>query len=172
MEYQRRLQPSATSPAADATLLERQMGKVRQGMARLIDSYAEGVIEKSEFDPRIARLRQRLSKLDEEVRRLQDEAQLQVNLQLLVGRLEEFADKVKAGLVEADWLLRRTIIRALVKRVEVGMDAVTVVFRVTPGPFVPTPEEGVLPHCRESRSSSVMVHASDGGPHAWLLVNS
>jgi len=120
-------------------------------MARLIDSYTEGVIEKSEFEPRIARLRQRVDKLDEEVQRLQDEAHLQADLRLLVGRLEEFAGQVKDGLAEADWLTRRTIIRALVKRVEIGQDAVTVVFRVTPDPFAPTPEEGVLLHCGRSR---------------------
>jgi site-specific DNA recombinase len=150
-EYQRRLQPTASAQAADAVLLERQRGKLRQEMARLIDSYTEGVIEKSEFEPRIARLRQRVDKLDEEVQRLQDEAHLQADLRLLVGRLEEFADQVKDGLAEADWQRRRTIIRALVKRVEIGQDAVTVVFRVTPDPFAPTPEEGVLLHCGRSR---------------------
>lgn len=149
-EYQRRLLPTATAQAADAVVLERQMGKLRQGIARLIDSYAEGMIEKSEFEPRITRLRQRLAKTDEEVHRLEEEAALQANLQLMVGCLEEFADTVKESLTEADWLLRRTIIRALVKRVDIDLNAVTVVFRVVPDPFVSTPEEGVLLHCRKS----------------------
>src|SRR5258708_458836 len=41
--------------------LDRQSATLRRGIERLIDSYAEGVIEKSEFTPRIAGLKQRLS---------------------------------------------------------------------------------------------------------------
>ena len=45
--------------------LDAQIGKLRQGLARLIDSYAEGLIDKQEFEPRITRLRQRLTALEQ-----------------------------------------------------------------------------------------------------------
>ncbi|MER8837013.1 hypothetical protein [Mesorhizobium sp. M0909] len=41
------------------------MATLRRGIGRLIDSYAEGVIDKAEFEPRIAGLKQRLSQLQE-----------------------------------------------------------------------------------------------------------
>ena len=40
-EYRRRLQPHEPARGTEYTLLEAQLGKLRQGLARLIDSYAE-----------------------------------------------------------------------------------------------------------------------------------
>ena len=74
--------------------MEAQIGKLRQGVARLIDSYAEGLIDKDEFEPRITRLRQRLARLEEQRQAGADEAALQTELQLIIGRLEDFATKV------------------------------------------------------------------------------
>jgi site-specific DNA recombinase len=147
-EYQRRLDPPVN--AADETLkgLETTTRKLRQGLARLIDSYAEGVIEKGEFEPRVVRLRERIAGLELQGRQLQSEASLQAELRLIVGRLEDFASQVKTDLAEADWNMRREIIRALVKRVEVGMEEVKVVFRVGPDPFSLAPDGGLLPDCR------------------------
>jgi len=36
-------------PSLSKSCLETQIGKLRRGMARLIDSYAEGLIDKQEF---------------------------------------------------------------------------------------------------------------------------
>ena len=65
-EYQRRLQTTTAGTHQVQATLEAQLGKVRQGLARLIDSYAEGLLEKHEFEPRITRLRQRLTQLEEQ----------------------------------------------------------------------------------------------------------
>ena len=127
--------------------VERQLGKLRQGLARLIDSYAEGLIEKAEFEPRIGRLRQRIAALEEQAQQLAQAETLQDDLRVIIGRLDEFAERVKGGLAEADWPTRRELIRALVKRVEIGQDEVNVVFRVSPDPFVERPDRGVLQHC-------------------------
>ncbi len=73
-------------------------------------------------------------------------------LDKVLGRLDEFAARIKTGLHEADWLTRREIIRALVKRVEIDQEQVRVVFRVNPPPHAPQPpsEKDVqsLQHCR------------------------
>ena len=126
------------------------IGQLRQGVARLIDSYADGLIDKHEFEPRITRLRQRLARLEEQRQALTDEAALQTELQLIIGRLEEFAAKVHDGLEEADWASQRDLIRALVKRVEVARDQVNIVFRIDPYPAESDPEKKSLPLCRES----------------------
>jgi site-specific DNA recombinase len=128
----------------DLASIETRIGKVRRGIARLIDSYAEGLIEKQEFEPRISRLRQRLADLQGQAQQITDEMAHQVELRLIISRLEEFAMKVRDGLDEADWLTKRELIRTLVKRVEIDKEEVNVVFRVTPVPFDLSPERGSL----------------------------
>ncbi len=157
-EYQRRLQaPTAGTRQAQAPI-ETQLGKVRQGLARLIDSYAEGLLEKHEFEPRITRLRQRIAALEEQRQQLLDEAAFQTELHLIIGRLEDFATKLHAGLDEADWLRKREMIRTLVKRVEVTQDQVNVVFRVDSYPGEANPEKKSLQLCRGSSEPPVSQH--------------
>src|SRR6266851_4608948 len=145
-EYRQRLAPT-DDQAADQTALDQQRTKLCHGLARLIDSYAEGFLEKHEFESRIIRQRERLATLDEQARQLADTASLQHELRLLIGRLEDFAAQVEDGLEAADWLTRREIIRTLVSRVEIDHTQVNVVFRVPPDPFVASPSGGVLQHC-------------------------
>lgn len=167
-EYQRRLQPPAPHrPGQDQTSLEAQLAKRRQGGARLIDSYTEGWIDKHEFEPRLARLRQQMVDLEEQIRQLQEEATLAAELHMVVGRLEVFAAQMKSKLDEGDWLLRREVIRTLVKRVEVDHEQVRVVFRVPPDPFVPHPEQDVLPHCRRGDLTTARQHRAP-----WIGANS
>jgi site-specific DNA recombinase len=149
-EYRRRLHPHAHARRHDLTTVEGQLGRLRQGLARLIDSYAEGLIEKREFEPRITHLRQRVTKLEEQAHQLADEAALHTELQLIIGRLADFAAQVKDRLEEADWTSRRELIRALVKRVDVDDDQVHVVFRVDQRPGDPSPEKKSLQLCRGS----------------------
>ena len=145
-EYQRRLH-TPRQDRDDLNLLQAQMAKVRQGIARLIDTYAEGFIEKPEFEPRIRHLRQRLTDLEQKAQALTDEAARQAELRLVITRLEEFAIKVKDGLVDADWLTKRDLIRTLVQRVEIGKEEVNVVFRIPSVPFDSSPDGGFLQHC-------------------------
>jgi site-specific DNA recombinase len=149
-EYRRRLQPDAHTQRPALALVEEQLGKLRQGLARLIDSYADGLLDKHEFEPRILRLRQRLAHLDEQRQQLMDEAALHTELQLIIGRLEDFAAKVHDGVDEADWTSKRTLIRSLVRRVEVAGDQVNIVFRIDPYPGDPDPEKKSLQLCRGS----------------------
>jgi len=143
-EYERRLEVAQTRPAeADAALLNRQIAKLRQGIERLIDGYSEGYIDKDEFEPRIRRFKERIQTLESQAQQLHDERHRQAELQLIIGRLEEFAAKVSAGLERFDWSGRRELIRILVKRIEIDRERVNVVFRVedtmgTPGtsPFL------------------------------------
>ena len=129
--------------------LRAQITKLQRGMARLIDGYAEGVIEKGEFEPRIKRLKQRVTILEAQVQQLADEALQQRELKLLIGQLEEFVTKVQRNLATADWAMKREIIRALVRRVEIDKQEVTVVFRVGPDPSGSRPrlEKQSAQHC-------------------------
>ncbi len=129
-EYRRRLQAPEQSPEPQG--LDTQMGKLRRGIARLIDSYAEGFIDRQEFEPRVTRMRERLQHLETQLQRLKEEAEGEEELRLIVGRLEGFAAKVKDGLHTADFQTRREIIRALIKRVEIDEELIRVIFRISP----------------------------------------
>jgi site-specific DNA recombinase len=147
-EYQRRLQAVRTGPRwPELETVERQLAKLRGGVGRLIDSYAEGVISKVEFEPRLAGLRQRVAKLEAEAAALRDATEQARSLQLVIGKLETFATLVRGRLDGADWDTRRDIVRTLVRRIEIDDQHVRVVFRVDPGPQDGTGSRRSPQHC-------------------------
>src|SRR5712691_9339661 len=154
-EYRRRLQPETRAQRTPLGTVEAQIGKLRQGVARLIDSYADGLIDKHEFEPRITRARQRIARLEEQRQQLTDEAAMHAELRLIIGRLEDFAAKVHNGLAEAAWTSKRDLIRALVKRVEVPHNEVNIVFRVDPYAGDADPEKKSLQLCRGSHDTAL-----------------
>jgi site-specific DNA recombinase len=147
-EYQRRRQPHDAARRQEYPPLEVQLGKWEQGLARLIESYAAGLLEQQEFAPRITRLRHRLGHLEAQRRQLAEDAALQTELPLMIGRREDVARKVHDGLAEAAWASKRERIRTLVKRVEVAHDQVKVVFRVDSRPGDSGSEKKSLQDCR------------------------
>jgi site-specific DNA recombinase len=147
-EYRQQLHTADMAPEWKG--LQTSLGRLRQGIARLIDSYAEGTIDKTEFDPRITRMRERIRQLEAQIQQIQDQKSLEQELQMIIGQLETFATKVSEGLHTADWFTRREMIRTLVKRVEIDQEQVHVVFRV--GPNTPSSPSDTrtqsLQHCR------------------------
>jgi site-specific DNA recombinase len=79
---------------------------------------------------------------------LADEAAMQGEVQLIIGRIEDFAAKLHDGLEAADWTSQRDLIRALVKRVEVAQGNVNIVFRIDPYQGDNDPEKKSLQLCR------------------------
>ena len=146
-EYRRRLQPENRSLNSELATAETRLSKLRHGLARLIDSYAEGLIDKSEFEPRIKDMKQRSARLESQAKELANQSLKESELRLIVSSLEQFVSSVRGGLDQADWITKRAITRALVKRVEVDKGHVNVVFRVAPPPFDSRPERGSLQHC-------------------------
>ena len=156
VEYQRRLNNKNSEKGdEDGQQLEGLIQKVQRGIARLIDAYSEGLMEKREFEPRVRDFRERLRRLEAEAKEQADLAAQERELRLVIGRLQEFAARVQAGLAEADWSTRREIIRTLVKRVEVEEGEVRVVYRVNISPFAESPEGGSLPDCRRGDLAGV-----------------
>ena len=155
-EYRRRQHaPRRGSQWETPESLRAQSNKLRQGIARLIDSYAEGVLAKEEFEPRIVRMKQRVTSLEDRLQQLADDATQQRDLRLIISQLEDFVAKVRGGLATADWLTRREIIRALVRRVEIDKQQVSVVFRVPPTSTNLGPDSGILPDCRRTERASL-----------------
>ncbi|HEY6410999.1 MAG TPA: recombinase family protein [Ktedonobacteraceae bacterium] len=158
-EYRQRM--LAKEAPSELQGLEKHVGRLRQGLTRLIDSYSDGRINKAEFEPRITRMRERINQWEEQQQQLRDEAGLEQELRLILGRLEDFTSRVKEGLHAADWSTRREIIRALVKRVEIDHEQVHVVFRVGPNtPSSPSDKNTQsLHHCRRGDDSTLRYSA-------------
>jgi site-specific DNA recombinase len=146
-EYQRRLQGRETGPGREVEHLNKMVANVKKLISRLIDAYGEGLVDKSEFEPRIVAARQRLTKLEEECQQRMSEANQEAELRLVIGQLEEFARRVSQELQEPDWATCREIVRALVKQVEIDEQEVRIVYRVSPSPFEGSPQQGCLQHC-------------------------
>jgi site-specific DNA recombinase len=101
-EYRRRVHPDRPTKQTTLGTLEAQLGTLRQGLARLIDRYTEGLLDKPECEPRITRLRQRIAHGEAQRQQLAAQEALDTDLHLIMGRLEDFAAQVQDGLAEAD----------------------------------------------------------------------
>jgi site-specific DNA recombinase len=134
-EYRRRVSEARTGGGArnDLNTLDGQIARLRSGLERLIDSYADGIIGRAEFEPRISGLKQRIRRLENDRKALTEKLEFERDLVLVIGRLEEFTSRLQIGLGELDWSARRDVIRALVRRIEIDHDTIEVVFRI-PGP--------------------------------------
>ena len=118
----------------DTATLEKQKRHLEQSKSRLIDSYAEGVIDKGDFNPKIQHVKIRLQQIEHQIKETRRHQAGQFELLLIINRLEEFADAVNDRLSTIDFTTKRDIIRALVKRIEIHHDEIIVVFRVDPDP--------------------------------------
>ena len=147
-EYQRRLYEKKDGRRSGSLSdLAVVIQRLRRAIARLIDAYGDGLLERTEFEPRIRNARDRLAKLEAEAKTQTEQETQKRDIRLAIGQLQDFADRVKQGLGEADWMRRREIVQALVKRVEVGIEGVRVVYRVAPDPFADSPDRGIMQHC-------------------------
>jgi site-specific DNA recombinase len=147
-EYRRRLEGPRGAEVREARRVAKLINHVRTTISRLIDAYGDGLLDKSEFEPRIREARERLSRLEEEHKQRTEEEDRDAELRLVIGQLEEFASRISEGLDSTNWLTRREIVRALVKKVEVDEEEVRIVYRVGPCPFEDRPRQGLLRHCR------------------------
>jgi len=153
-EYHRRIKELETSSnKQDHNKLKAGELKLKKSIARLIDSYTEGIIEKVEFEPRIKKLKIRLSFINQQISQYTDKNALQLELKFVIGRIEEFATSVKEKLKTVSWQTKRDIIKALVKRIEIGIEEVNIVFRVDPFTLTTTKGKSFL----EDRCRSVYI---------------
>ncbi len=135
-EYARRLDllEQNDNHSTDTAVLEKQKRHLEQGKSRLIDSYAEGIIDKSDFDPKVAQLKIKLQQVKRQIEESKRHQAGQHELYLVINRLEEFVVAVNDRLNTIDFATKRDIIRALIKRIEIHKEEILVVFRVDPDP--------------------------------------
>jgi site-specific DNA recombinase len=141
-EYQRRLNDDNNEASLALKQNEAMINKVKRAIARLIDAYEDDLLSKDEFEPRVRQSKSRLSHLQTEHAKLTMRANEQDELRSLIHHLEEFSQQLSAGIETLDWARKREVVRALVKRVEIGKDDVRVVYKVGQLPFAQGPDSG------------------------------
>ena len=143
-------------------LLDLESGK---GVSRLIDSYADGYLTKGEFEPRIRTMKARLQHIDEQRNTIIDQQALKKDLHCIITNLETFANQVHSSLSDIGWEEKRAIIRMLVKKVEIDLKEVNVVFKVS-SPLTPgktgtktVQDKSLQDCCRGNFSITIKHHA-------------
>jgi site-specific DNA recombinase len=171
-------QPQAhANRSEDVLQLERQIARLERGIGRLIDSYAEGVLEPDEFQPRITGLKARRVRLEEQRQAAVDEAEAERELTLMIGRLEEFAARVRDGLNDLDWAGKQALIRTLVRRVEIDRNHVEIIFRVPPPapetsrPLEPPSDRETWHHCTDDQHLHCGTPGPLGGVHTIKAIH-
>jgi len=114
----------------DVDALRAQRQKLRHGMERLIDSLAEGVIEKDQFTSRMNRTKGRIAELDTKIASQAADEDRRAHVRSAMSRLTELSSHLQSVLKRADWTTKREIVRAVVQRIEIGPTKVAVVLRL------------------------------------------
>ena len=147
-EYQRQLNGMENQEGWDSLdQLRSTVRKVQGGIERMIDAYADGLLTKEEFELRIKKAKQRLAMLEQEQKDQADEQLQRANLKVIIGCMQEFADKIQNGLIGLDWDAKRKIICAIVKQIEVDEEEVHIVYRVGPNSFSQDLKQESLQYC-------------------------
>ena len=146
-------------------------GRLRRGLARLIDGYADGLLDQDEFAPRVRRLKERIAALEAAARTAAEDEAQRHELRLVIGQVEAFAATVGERLESLTPEQRRAVVRAVVKRVEVDYEHVQVVFRIRPGPLALDNEAPISQDCWGRRSAAACARRSRPhrrrGPAGW-----
>jgi hypothetical protein len=107
--------------------LRSQKTKLEHAVERLIDSFAEGLIEKDQFASRMARTKSRIADLDSRVRAYAGDVDQREQLRVAMKRLRELAATIGPELGSADWQRRREIIRTVVSRIDIDTDVIKII---------------------------------------------
>jgi len=146
-EYDRRLADLTDADSTDQAMYHKLIGRNQQAWERLLDAYQDGLIGKADFEARATTLRQRIEQLEAEARAAETTAAIRTNLRQSVESFEAFAEQIRRGLDLDDFLTRVTILRLLIKQIEVHDETITIVYKVNPRPFELAPEKGISHDC-------------------------
>jgi site-specific DNA recombinase len=150
-EFERRRQRPAFSECAPSQCQE-LIAKLKRRVARLLDAYENGWLEKAEFETRMSRARDRLVREQQAHAEYERTVTSDDELRLLVSHFEVFAEQIGKGLDHSDFATRRKLLRLLINRIEVDDDEVRIVYKVQPHPFALSPDRGILQDCLKCHS--------------------
>jgi site-specific DNA recombinase len=131
IELEHRERSTAGTSLDNIEPLKSQRTKLQRAMERLIDSFTEGLIEKDQFTSRMTRTKSRIADLDAKIKAGAGDVDHLEHLRLATSRLRELAGAIGPELAGADWHRRREIIRTLVQRIDIDIEAIKIIFRET-----------------------------------------
>ena len=147
-EFERRLERAGPEKVTAASLRQTVAGLKRQ-IARLLDAWENDWIERSDFESRIARARERLRCTEQSLSAHQRSTAEDKTLRLVIADFAHFAEEMSHRLDNADFETKRKLLTLLIKRIEVDDEEIRLVYKVTPPPFEHSPAERgeMLHHC-------------------------
>lgn len=161
-EYERRLAVPQSSGSTAA--LQKQLAAAERSVNRLLDAFADGVLNRTELEPRLRRARDRVAKLQQDRTAFETDSREQAALRSALACLDEFTTSIGSHLESADWSLRREILRTLIDRVVIEPEQIRVVYRVNFPLFAKRASnagEGTILHfCWRSAQSVAEQHLS------------
>jgi len=169
-EYERRLQTPSQDAERERTLRQQEQS-AKRAVSRLIDAFTEGILSKSEFEPRLAKARDRTERLTMELAQISSNDAEQTHLRAAMACLNEFTSRIGQGLDKADWNARREILRLLIERIYIESDQVRIVYRISFPLFLQTSQtthgntsrERILHFCwRSDRGTDQRIYTTDG----------
>ncbi len=144
-EFQRRSDQPARHEETLAWL-HQQQAKDKRALERLIDAYENGLLDKAELAPRLDRARQRLTQWQTQAQEFLETQAHERDLDHALGRLEDFAQRIDAGLRQPTPTQKREIMKALIKRVEIAPEKIRVIYKIHPLPRLADEKVGNLQH--------------------------
>ena len=114
----------------DVDCLKTQRQKLQHGIERLIDTLADGVIDKDQFTSRMDRAKTRLADLDQKITAHAAHEGRREHVRSAMIRLAELSGHLVSQLKGANLAAKRDIIRALVQRIEIGPANIRIVLRL------------------------------------------
>jgi DNA invertase Pin-like site-specific DNA recombinase len=96
---------------------QNKRGTIESQIAALKEriSAADGIIDKTDFEPKMQQLKKRLEQIDQQILESRQQGAVQSELFLVINRLEEFAGAVTEKLDTIDLETKRRIVLGLVK---------------------------------------------------------
>ena len=144
-EFEQRLNRPAQEDA-EVIRLQQTIQQHKRRMARLIDAYENGWVDKADFEPRIRAAKERLARDEAVWREHQRDSLNQDELRLVIGQFDAFAAQMSMHLDTVDFATKRTLLRLLIKRIEVTKEEIRIVYKVSLPPFVKSPRNGGILH--------------------------
>ncbi|UVW83844.1 recombinase zinc beta ribbon domain-containing protein [Wolbachia endosymbiont of Aedes albopictus] len=134
-EYQRRISENKNELLDER--FARRESQLKQSIKELINDYyiqentsEEKYISKEEFKQAMKKMKERLKEIEGEKKKVIDQKELRQKMNLITNSIKGFYSSVKSELEHLDWQAKRSLIRTLVKEVNIDLDEVNVVFKI------------------------------------------
>jgi site-specific DNA recombinase len=146
-EFEERLRRPAHENV-EVAHLQQTIIQHKRRIARLIDAYENAWLEKTEFEPRIRAAKERLLRDEAALKEHQQNCIDEQELRLVINEFDTFAVQINTNLDQADFQLKRKLLRLLIRRIEITDQELRILYKVSPRPFANGPSSGgVLQDC-------------------------